>query len=151
MFGYWHEWLDRADRSDFNLEFPSGFSVPHDVNALGTKVSEFKSRHEEGFVPDLRKTDILNRRLITSRKRTRNLFDLTSLWKKMVLETLDERVSEEVMETEPTVRNSHVDDVQVYLPPNVNIAEVDSDSDRPTIHHRRSPPAPDTWTYGRTR
>ena len=43
-------------------------------------------------MPDLSKTDILGRRWLVSRKRTRNLFDLTSLWKKAVITRLDEDV-----------------------------------------------------------
>jgi hypothetical protein len=46
------------------------------------------------MLPDVRKLDILNRRVIVSRKRTRNLFDLTSRWKKIVLERLDKEVLE---------------------------------------------------------
>jgi hypothetical protein len=36
-------------------------------------------------LPDVRKLDILNRRMIVSCKCTHNLFDLTTLWKKKVL------------------------------------------------------------------
>ena len=52
-------------------------------------------RGEEYYVPDIRKLDILNRKLITSRKRTRNLLDLASLWKKTVLESMDTQILEE--------------------------------------------------------
>lgn len=41
------------------------------------------------LVPDIRKINILNSRVIVSRKRTKNLFDLTSLWKKTVISTLE--------------------------------------------------------------
>jgi len=44
-------------------------------------------------VPDIRKIGFQNSRTIVSRKRTRNLFDLTSLWKKMVLSGYDKEVS----------------------------------------------------------
>ena len=47
------------------------------------------STGEPLMMPDIRKLDILNRRMIVSRKRKRNLFDLTSQWKKLVLATLD--------------------------------------------------------------
>lgn len=40
-------------------------------------------------LPDIRKIGILNRRMIVSKKRTRNLFDLTNLWKRTVLLRLD--------------------------------------------------------------
>lgn len=46
-------------------------------------------------VPDMSKIRILNSRMIVSRKRTKNLFDLTSLWKKIVLLKMEERVLQE--------------------------------------------------------
>ena len=49
-------------------------------------------RGEEYYISDICKLDIPNRKLITSRKRTRNLFDLSTLWKKIVLESLDSMV-----------------------------------------------------------
>ena len=101
IFGYWREWLTRADRLEFNSEFPSPpDNHDHDVELTpGTdfRIGEFGS-DSAIWLPDLRKLDILNRRWITSRKRTRNLFDLTSLWKKIVLEELDERLSSEVLQ-----------------------------------------------------
>jgi hypothetical protein len=60
----------------------------------------FKTADGREFVhPDIRKTDILNRRMITSRKRTKNLFDFTSLWKKMVIQGMDEKHGEEIHQT----------------------------------------------------
>lgn len=52
------------------------------------------STGEPLMMPDIRKLDILNQRMIVSRKRKRNLFDLTSQWKKLVLATLDKEVIE---------------------------------------------------------
>ena len=40
------------------------------------------------FVPDIRKIGILNRRMIVSCKRTRNLFDLTNIWKNTVIDNM---------------------------------------------------------------
>jgi hypothetical protein len=40
-------------------------------------------------MPDVRKIGFSNKRILVLRKHTRNLFDLTSLWKKTVLTTLD--------------------------------------------------------------
>ncbi|EJF55265.1 hypothetical protein DICSQDRAFT_176177 [Dichomitus squalens LYAD-421 SS1] len=47
------------------------------------------------YVPDVRKISLIDRRMIVSRKRTRNMFDLTSSWKRMVFQKLDERVLDE--------------------------------------------------------
>jgi len=46
-------------------------------------------------IPDIRKLDILQRQMIISRKRTRNLFDLTNLWKNIVLTNMDQQVLED--------------------------------------------------------
>ena len=43
-------------------------------------------------IPDIRKLDILQRQMIISRKRTRNLFDLTNLWKNIVLTNMEQQV-----------------------------------------------------------
>jgi hypothetical protein len=43
-------------------------------------------------IPDICKLDILNRRMIVSRKHTCNLFDLTNLWKKIVLTHMEQQV-----------------------------------------------------------
>ncbi|KIJ57948.1 hypothetical protein HYDPIDRAFT_34649 [Hydnomerulius pinastri MD-312] len=79
------------------------------------------------YEADLRKTDIFNRRLITSRKRTRNLFDIASTWKRTVLHT-------PVLADREVTRRS---DGRI----------IDSDEDEIQIH-RHSPPAPRAWTYG---
>ncbi|KAH7916986.1 hypothetical protein BV22DRAFT_990151, partial [Leucogyrophana mollusca] len=98
MFGYWRTWLDKADRREFNSEFPEPPEDYEDeVDCHARLSTRFGTSYDDSlYIPDLRKIDILNRRIITSRKRTRNLFDLTGLWKKIVLEKLDERLPEEV-------------------------------------------------------
>ncbi|KAF9455359.1 hypothetical protein BDZ94DRAFT_1242306, partial [Collybia nuda] len=45
-------------------------------------------------IPDIRKLDILQRRWIVSRKRTINLFDMASLWKKIVVEKIDKETAQ---------------------------------------------------------
>jgi hypothetical protein len=81
-------WLYKAERMEFSHEFPpEPASYSSDVNA----VPQFDLRTVSGngtelLVPDLRRTDILDRRMLVSRKRTTQLSDLTSLWKKIVLE-----------------------------------------------------------------
>lgn len=44
-------------------------------------------------MPDIRKVEIMSKRMLVSRKRNRNLFDLTSLWKKVVIAKLDQEAS----------------------------------------------------------
>ena len=95
MIGYMREWLERADRVAFNKEFPpypQGLA-PY-AGGSARFLTEFVDQGAQRIlVPDLRKTDILERKVIVSRKRTFNLFDTVNLWKRIVLEKLDERES----------------------------------------------------------
>jgi hypothetical protein len=50
--------------------------------------------HHTTLTLTLTQIGILNRRMIVSRKRTRNLFDMTSLWKKTVLAAMDSNISD---------------------------------------------------------
>jgi hypothetical protein len=94
VLGYWREWISRAQRNDFNAEFPKFRRDLHalkgfDEETYGTLVHVFAGT---GVMPDIEKTGILNRRMLVSRKRTRNLFDLTSFWKKTVIATLEQDI-----------------------------------------------------------
>ena len=96
IFGYWKTWLSKADKKEFSLEFPAPpEDDKHQIVAMPTDYLYVSMRGGEYYVPDIRKLDILNRKLITSRKRTRNLLDLASLWKKTVLESMDTQILEE--------------------------------------------------------
>ncbi|KAJ3748146.1 hypothetical protein DFH05DRAFT_1375420, partial [Lentinula detonsa] len=46
--------------------------------------------------PDIRKTGLTEARWLLSRKRTRNLFDLASSWKKEVINRIEVDISAEV-------------------------------------------------------
>ncbi|KAI0026678.1 hypothetical protein K488DRAFT_18358, partial [Vararia minispora EC-137] len=104
IFGYWREYLQRADSSDWL--FPSyPWPSVRDKNSLEregvlaqflTPVRVQPGSDEFLHVVDLRKLSIWDRRMITSRKRTRNMFDFTSLWKNIVFSKLDEREGEAV-------------------------------------------------------
>ncbi|KAH9846184.1 hypothetical protein C2E23DRAFT_697468, partial [Lenzites betulinus] len=107
ILGYWREWHDRADRGlntvYTNVEWPrptANFAGLTDVlRGLLTEVPDTVGGTVE--IPDIRKINILNRRMIVSRKRGHNMFDLTNLWKKLVLEKLGEKVSEEETPAKP--------------------------------------------------
>jgi len=98
VLGYWRTWFNRAATNTFNdnegyHRFDSTLGGLEGVDtSLCTEV-----RTQEGLrmMPDIRKLDILNRRFIVSKKRKRNLFDLTSSWKKAVLQRLEEDVHED--------------------------------------------------------
>jgi hypothetical protein len=150
IFGYWREWLDRADRGQFNLEFPAprdedqGYFDTAQRFTVAVKPFAGHDRQDDAeaiLVPDIRKIGILNRRLITSRKRTRNLFDLTSFWKKTVLEKLDDLVSEQ-MSTDlihPGGIESLVQSTQQM--------ELESDDDGDIIMHQRDRRSPLGWAH----
>jgi hypothetical protein len=95
VLGYWREYMNRAEVGDFTPTFPRYSS---DTGSLETMLESIATPVyvEDGLslMPDIRKINILHRRTIVSRKRTRNLFDLTSLWKKTVLLQLEQDVLE---------------------------------------------------------
>ncbi|KIK76103.1 hypothetical protein PAXRUDRAFT_18445 [Paxillus rubicundulus Ve08.2h10] len=118
------------------------------VEAAPTLFVKLKGKEEEFFKLDICKTNIFNRKWIVSRKRTRNLFDLTNLWKKIALEKLDEQVVANIIDTNiPT--KPVLTDVPRILPPDYDPMQ-DSDDKDIILHWHSSPPAPDTWTYSRS-
>ena len=96
MIGFWREYLTRADsRTLGSAEFPVFSSAARDLEGLSEALtSDVQVTGGVAAVPDLRKLGFLNRRMIVSRKRTRNLFDLTTLWKNIVLAGYDREVSD---------------------------------------------------------
>ena len=104
VLGYWRDWLINAELNQYSIKFPK-FSGSHgglvDVpDDLCVVLDTDSGLHR---VPDIRKIDILHRRMITSRKRTRNLFDLTSLWKKTVLSRLEHDILVQNQNVAPTI------------------------------------------------
>ena len=95
IFNYWREWLKRAEREEFDDEYPRERMVDFEgflYNPDTGMTTSFLSKFADGsrlHLPDVTKTNLLNRRLITSRKRTQNLFDLTSIWKRIVLQHIE--------------------------------------------------------------
>ena len=155
ILGYWRDAIEHIERGE---AYKLGLSQP-DANAFeGLADAAYSCKTDlpgaSGEVvtfPDIRKLNILNHRVITSRKRTRNMFDLTSLWKQIVFAKLDERVAQE--ELDPP--ENRIRDIALVREPNYGPAAFGegntSDSDEDVIQvHRRSSPVPDTWRYGRT-
>jgi len=101
---YWEEWYERAEKGSYSTSNPSQpfpeevEEHPHDLTDirpdLFTEV-KVKGGSDTAFVPDLRKIGLLRSRWIVSRKRNTNLFDLTNVWKKIVLRQLDENIAQE--------------------------------------------------------
>ena len=97
VLGFWRTSMERADSGHFDAQYPIYPPESNDLVAtvrpeLTTLVLATDGNRYP--VPDIRKLDILNRRMIVSRKRTRNLFDLTSLWKKTVLHKYENDASD---------------------------------------------------------
>ena len=150
IFGYWREWLMRAESGRLNVEFPApqATTYAHDVDSSRLTLRVTVPGHEDAWVHDLRKLDILDRKIIVSRKRTRNFFDLAASWKKLVLERLDEQVAEAAPEREATPFDKSL---LVFKPPQLKPYQgVDSD-DEAIVLHRGSPQAPDAWRFGTLR
>jgi hypothetical protein len=121
------------------VDWDHGLSSPHDLEVMGSGGSVV-------WVPDLRQIGFDKKRIIVSKKRTRNVFDLTSLWKRTVLAKLDEQASEDLGHVgSPQARNPQF----VFEPPVINPQLNESESDDEVkVIHRGSPQAPRTWRYG---
>ena len=95
IYGYWTEYLRRADSGDFNATFPH----PLQINTFRSTYDlafPHKGMDQQGVqMIDLRDTDILGRQFLVSRKRTKNLFDLTRLWNKVVSEQAEARMEKD--------------------------------------------------------
>jgi hypothetical protein len=124
VLGYWRDYANKASAESPSLE--DGTLFPRYTNSPGElplDSEEFHSVFDTKTGPsrmfDIRKTNILNRRMIVSKKRTRNLFDLTSLWKKTILlrmekETLENQQVVNPALEEPIVNVEDLDQVS-YL------------------------------------
>jgi hypothetical protein len=141
IFDYWREWLRRADSGEFSIDYPA---PPRDESASATAWD----------LNDLRDTSIFNSRVILSRKRTRNLLDLTNLWKKTVLENLEQdHVLEDLVinaaQYTAHPKRPHDFDVntQVVGPRPMKRTREDADTEI-QLHIRSSPPVAESWSSG---
>ena len=89
MFGYWRGWIDQAKTGSFNEEFPWYSDQFGDLDRTGELMLFVDDDFIGKFIPDITKINILNRKLLVSRKRTKNLFDFTNLWKRLVVEKME--------------------------------------------------------------
>ena len=98
IFNYWRAWYEKAERGEARGSPYEKLSFPRpsrNWGAVDNVEGCFLTEVPDGvggtlMIPDIRKLGLLDRRMIVSRKRTRNLFDLTNLWKKLVLLEVDE-------------------------------------------------------------
>lgn len=141
IFEYWRTWLDKADRLGFDNVFidPRRVGNIDEVSSSAVSLLCHELMNQRNvLVPDLRKLDILERKIITSRKRTRNLFDLASLWKKTVLETMDEQASDDIATEIGTLSHLRRADGQfIYEPDTEEFANLQVISSPETWHYTR--------------
>jgi hypothetical protein len=146
ILGYWREYCERYEAGKFNHEFPPPIDTDQntgigEVAMPSQSMSWWKTSDECFSIPDIRKINILDRRIITSRRRTKNLFDFTSLWKKLVLTKLDEHNGAEILPRPAFV----LDDINVHYSaaPRQRSGSVMSEDD--INIHRRSPQPQIPW------
>ena len=91
ILGFWQQWLAAAESNTLgSIRYPKFSSSTGDMDVMfESSCTLLHTSDGQKLMPDVRKIGILNRRMIVSRKRTRNLFDLTSLWKKIVISKLE--------------------------------------------------------------
>ena len=73
ILGYWREWIEHADKHQFDAEFPWFKETLGDVDPRSEHMLFIDEGPIGSFVPDIRKINILNRRMLVSRKRTRKI------------------------------------------------------------------------------
>ena len=155
IFGYWREWLNRADTGTFNNEYPA-------PDNRDLRVSNWGTGESEGLW-DLRKTNLFNSKVILSRKRTRNFLDLTNLWKRSVIENLEEQALDDIFADAvrfTAIKRPLIPDVNTaVVGPRLKRARVDPSNDEENevehVARRMSSPTPGPWrnatmgTWGR--
>jgi hypothetical protein len=110
IIGFWREWITRAKNGNFSLHFPQFSGTTGDIGSIPEELVEVIFTPEgKRKMPDVTKLGFEKRRFIVSRKRTKNLFDLTALWKKVVLTGMDEHAS--VPNLEPPVELDNDEDL----------------------------------------
>jgi hypothetical protein len=112
IIGYWRGWLAAAEAGNFSAQFPDERDFKDLEETPLDCCLRVPSTQGDWGIPDIRKTSMQRLdKVIVSRKRTRNLFDLTSLWKKVVLTTLDDNAfeSEDVIDLHHRDSDSDMD------------------------------------------
>ncbi|EAU86332.2 hypothetical protein CC1G_05326 [Coprinopsis cinerea okayama7 len=94
ILGYWKTYAEKAKKDQLGGIHWQQFSdnVGDFTDVPDELMSLFRTTKGLRYMPDVSKTNIWQRKVLVSRKRTRNLFDLTSLWKKQVLSKLEEDI-----------------------------------------------------------
>jgi len=145
--GYWSEWYNRAERGHFVRDparpfLPETVDEVHDLTDIRPDLYCVVSGEEgaEVHVPDLRKIGILSSKWIVSKKRNRNLFDLSTVWKKAVFKRMDENLANSSAIV-PTIRTNDPLDRQLESLRSNPLTSLSEDDEMEIDIHRRSPPS----------
>jgi len=109
ILGYWRSWLATAESDSFNVRYPkfSG-SVGELVDTPSVRCVEVKTIEGNLPMPDIRTIGLHQARFLVSRKRTRDLLDLTNLWKRMVFEKLETDVLQPAVEPDVDIEMDNI-------------------------------------------
>jgi len=104
VIGYWRSWLAAAESENFSTRYPkySG-AVGELVDTPTARCVVVKTIEGPLPMPDIRTIGLDKSKLIVSRKRTRNMLDLTNLWKKTVFEKLESDAADAAVEPDEDV------------------------------------------------
>jgi len=91
---YWRGWLAAAESGLLKGQYPDERDLEDLSEMPMDLLLHVPSTGGNWGIPDIWKVGIDKCKVLVSWKRTRNLFDLTSLWKKTVLTTLDNNALE---------------------------------------------------------
>lgn len=95
VLGYWHGWLAATELNNFSVWYPAFSGDLGDLESIVVvHCIIVNASMGPSPIPDVQTISLADRKLKVSHKRTRNLFDLTSLWKKMVIDCLERDVLE---------------------------------------------------------
>jgi len=102
VIGYWRGWLAAAESETFSPRYPV-FSddVGEVTDTPEARCVSVRTLAGPALLPDIRAIGLDKSRWLVSRKRTRNLLDISSLWKKTVFDKLESDVLEPTVEPDP--------------------------------------------------
>ena len=90
VLGYWHSWLATVESNNYSVQYLAFSGNLRDMEGVEAACCVIVNTSlGPSPVPDVWTVGLANRKLIVSHKCTRNLFDLTSLWKRMVINQLE--------------------------------------------------------------
>ena len=95
VLGYWRGWLAAAESNAHNIQYLAFSGDCRDLEDVDrAHCIQVNTPTGPAVIPDIQTIGYTNHRMIVLHKQTWNLFDLTGLWKKTVLNWLERDVLE---------------------------------------------------------